>query len=504
MVLDRPRGVRLEDIVVEGAGVGVKGSVEIDKDGEVTASFPNFGFSDGDKASLRLERTPEGVPRLTLRGDVYDGRGFIKAFMSNAPHPEKQQQKLAARELELDIKVGAIAGFNGEALRAVDLKVARRAGQIRAFSLSAKLGRDATLLGELRPATGRHVLYMETNDAGALARFTDTYPKILGGHLWVTMDPPSADASPQQGVLNVRQFRFRGEPALDRMAASGGGEATGFGGAHARANPQSQSTTTFSHLQFEFTRTPGRLGIKDGVVFGDAIGATLEGVLDYAQDRVRMRGMFVPLYGLNNMFVHLPLVGPILGGENEGLLGVTYEVLGSPHSPNCVSIPCQPLRSGRCANCLSSAAMRQRTPSPPNCRPANSWNRTILDGSKQDVPLLSERQFDDPLRGQVRRGQRHLVIAHRHIIDPQATAPNLPARLAGRGHQTGPNKRMKDAEARGQLGPANLDRRQCGRQPALLKGGAGSCCRLLGCSPTMQKRGRFRGEYFLGLIEFLT
>ena len=346
VVLDRPRGVRLEDIVVEGAGVGVKGSVEIDKDGEVTASFPNLGFSDGDKASLRLERTPEGVPKLTLRGDVYDGRGFIKAFMSNAPHPEKQQQKLAARELELDIKVGAIAGFNGEALRAVDLKVARRAGQIRAFSLSAKLGRDATLLGELRPATGRHVLYMETNDAGALARFTDTYPKILGGHLWVTMDPPSADASPQQGVLNVRQFSVRGEPALDRMAASGGGEATGFGGAHARANPQSQSTTTFSHLPFEFTRTPGRLGIKDGVVFGDAIGATLEGVLDYAQDRVRMRGMFVPLYGLNNMFVHLPLVGPILGGENEGLLGVTYEVLGSPHSPELRINPMSTLAVG--------------------------------------------------------------------------------------------------------------------------------------------------------------
>jgi hypothetical protein len=48
---------------------------------------------------------------------------------------------------------------------------------------------------------------------------------------------------------------------------------------------------------------------------------------------VRMRGTFVPLYGLNNMFGQLPIVGPFLGGSNEGLLGVTYEVVGPPSTP---------------------------------------------------------------------------------------------------------------------------------------------------------------------------
>jgi hypothetical protein len=46
-----------------------------------------------------------------------------------------------------------------------------------------------------------------------------------------------------------------------------------------------------------------------------------------------MRGTFVPLYGLNNMFGQLPIVGPFLGGSNEGLLGVTYEVVGPPSTP---------------------------------------------------------------------------------------------------------------------------------------------------------------------------
>jgi hypothetical protein len=33
------------------------------------------------------------------------------------------------------------------------------------------------------------------------------------------------------------------------------------------------------------------------------------------------------------MFGRLPFVGPLLGGQNEGLLGVTYEVVGPPHAP---------------------------------------------------------------------------------------------------------------------------------------------------------------------------
>ena len=40
-----------------------------------------------------------------------------------------------------------------------------------------------------------------------------------------------------------------------------------------------------------------------------------------------------PLYGLNNMFGQIPIVGLFLGGSNEGLLGVTYEVVGPPSAP---------------------------------------------------------------------------------------------------------------------------------------------------------------------------
>ena len=44
-----------------------------------------------------------------------------------------------------------------------------------------------------------------------------------------------------------------------------------------------------------------------------------------------MSGTFVPMYGLNNMFGQIPVLGLFLGdGNNEGLIGVTYEVVGTP------------------------------------------------------------------------------------------------------------------------------------------------------------------------------
>ena len=86
-------------------------------------------------------------------------------------------------------------------------------------------------------------------------------------------------------------------------------------------------------MRVEFTRSPGRLAIRDGVVRGPLVGATIDGQIDYGRNDVRMRGTFVPLYGLNNMFGQVPLLGLFLGGKDEGLVGITYEVVGPPNAP---------------------------------------------------------------------------------------------------------------------------------------------------------------------------
>ena len=90
---------------------------------------------------------------------------------------------------------------------------------------------------------------------------------------------------------------------------------------------------SFSRLRAEFTRQNGQFTVREGVLKGPTIGGTIEGNID-AANQVRMSGTFVPLYGLNNMFGQIPVLGLFLGGgSNEGLFGVTYEVVGTLGQP---------------------------------------------------------------------------------------------------------------------------------------------------------------------------
>jgi hypothetical protein len=101
------------------------------------------------------------------------------------------------------------------------MKMLRRNGEIRAFSLLGKIGRDASMVGELRAREGgKPIIYLTSGDAGALLRYADFYGKLYGGEAWIVIEPPSPDGKPQEGIINIRDFTIRGEPALDRMQAA--------------------------------------------------------------------------------------------------------------------------------------------------------------------------------------------------------------------------------------------------------------------------------------------
>jgi Protein of unknown function len=309
---------RFDDIAIDGPGMQVKGSVELDDNGQVqSANFPVFNLSDGDKTLLKAERGPDGALRVMMRGDVFDGRTFIKTAMAA---PASSTNKQESKDVDLDVKVGTVVGFHGETVRGFDLTMSRRSGAIKSLALSAKLGRDAPLTTDLRGRNGRQVVFINAKDAGAFFRFTDMYGKMVGGEMWVAMDPSNPEGNPQQGLLNIQDFSVRGEPSLDRVVAGApGGQRQGV---------------DFTRMRVEFTRSPGRFSIAEATVAGPMIGANVEGTIDYVKDDVRMRGTFIPLYGLNNMFGQIPLFGIFLGGgSKEGLVGVTFEVVGPTSGP---------------------------------------------------------------------------------------------------------------------------------------------------------------------------
>jgi hypothetical protein len=328
------KSVRFDDLSIDGSGATVRGSIEFDSNNEVSsANFSVFALSEGDKATLRADRAGDGTLRVAMRGDIYDGRNFVKSSMAGSAADKNKPKQI---DLDLDVKLGTVAGHNGETLRGLDLKMSRRAGHIRSFAMASKIGRDTPLNGDLRVRSrdNHQVIFFETDDAGALFRFTDMYPRMYGGQMWVAMDPPTQEQTPQIGTLFIRRFVVRGEPALEKVV-SGAPSAAGASG------------VDFSEMRADFTRFPGKMSVREGVVRGPLVGATVEGNIDYARDEVHLRGTFVPFYGLNNMFGQIPIVGLFLGGGNkEGLLGITYEAVGPPSEPRITVNPVSAIAPG--------------------------------------------------------------------------------------------------------------------------------------------------------------
>src|SRR5262249_48251651 len=117
-VVPKAQSTRFEDIVIDGGpSVSIKGSLEVDQNGDLlNANFPTYSPSEGDKSSLKAERGQDGVVKVTMRGDVFDGRSFLKSAISGSSKDDSKS-KLKNIDFDVDLKLGAIAGANGDALR---------------------------------------------------------------------------------------------------------------------------------------------------------------------------------------------------------------------------------------------------------------------------------------------------------------------------------------------------------------------------------------------------
>jgi hypothetical protein len=335
-VVPKAQSTRFEDIVIEGGGTSIKGSLEVDQNGDpMNANFPVYSPSDGDKTQLRAERGPDGVLKVTMRGDVFDGRAFLNSVKSGNAKDADSKSKMKNADIDVDVKFGAVMGANGEALRSVDSKLSRRNGVFRSFTLTGKIGKDAPLTADLgrigrdTPTTadfrgrwqGREVVLVETKDAGAFFRFADIYSKVLGGQLELVMDPPSSDSGAREGSIDVQNFKVKGEQAIDRQVAPG---ATG-----------AQNSVDFSLAHAEFSSQNGKLTVPEAVLKGPLIGGTIGGFIDYPANQVRMSGTFIPAYGINNLPAQIPLFGLLFGANsNEGVFGVTFQIVGTPSKPD--------------------------------------------------------------------------------------------------------------------------------------------------------------------------
>lgn len=317
----RQEGTSLDGFELDFGTAQMRGRIELQRDGQFgKADLGQFKVSAGDNAKLMIDRT-RGVLRIALSGNSFDLRPFMRGFQGGKIEDGKSGDGKGA-DLDLDLQTTVLVGFNGELMNAAEVKASRRQGRITQLALRGQFG-GAPITAKSGDNRGEFTsILTDSMDAGALMRFLDIYARMLGGRMTAEL---LVGAQTQQGVVQVRDFVIRGEPSLRQVGAAS---------RTSQGQPIVSDEVQFTKLRADFARRPGRLELKEAVMWGAQIGGTLEGTLDYANDQVNLKGVFVPAYALNNFFASVPLLGPILGGSQyEGLFAVPFVITGKASAP---------------------------------------------------------------------------------------------------------------------------------------------------------------------------
>ena len=102
-----------------------------------------LSVADGDQCSIQTTQEPKGRTKVVVRGDHFDGRRFLRVIFAELTEVDSNS---SAFDIDLDMKLTTLTGFNGQALHDVTLKFAGR--EMLEFGLPSKLDR-ADFLGEL-------------------------------------------------------------------------------------------------------------------------------------------------------------------------------------------------------------------------------------------------------------------------------------------------------------------------------------------------------------------
>ncbi len=313
--------MELRDISLDAAPALARGSATISAEGNLErADLTALKLSPGDDMRVSLDRSGS-VYKVAVKGAVIDARPFLKSMTGG----DDKGGKDSGKDIEADVAATILSGFNGESLTNATLRASFKSGDLRTAQFKGRFGAAPLNAAVVKGERGQPLLSLESADSGATLRFLDIYKRMYGGRLALNV---YLNDGPQAGVVQIKDFALRNEPALSSIVAQAPPPADGR-----RAAPNANDVE-FDKMRANFTRNGPRVSFTDAAISNPAMGFTAAGWLDTAKERTQIDGTFVPLYGLNNVVAQVPLFGPLLaGGKNEGLFAVNFAVSGPIAKP---------------------------------------------------------------------------------------------------------------------------------------------------------------------------
>jgi AsmA-like C-terminal region len=328
----------IENFVLSGDGFGAAGDLQINRDGLQAANFSKVRLAPEDNVALTIRNT-KGVYVVKANGSAFDARSLISIL--------KQPEAGAGGDgsgggssgpaVRIEGQFDRVVGFANEALSGVSLVYSGNKGRVNAVDFSGVTGSGQAVVAKLRSPEGPRELAFTSSDVGSVVRFLDVYNRLSGG--LANLRLTEIRAGSWSGNLDVRNVQVNNEERLQSIVSTPA-DAEGRSLNSAVRRDIDVSSARFQRAFARLSVVDGTLSVENGIVRGEQIGATFQGIVRDRSGRIDLTGTFMPAYGLNRLFGELPVIGAILGnGRDRGLLGITFKLTGPSAKPNLVINP---------------------------------------------------------------------------------------------------------------------------------------------------------------------
>jgi hypothetical protein len=327
------KDLNIRDFQLTGETFGAKGSFQLANGSLTSASFSHVQLSPADDYSVSIKRA-KGAYDIAVGGSSIDVRPVITHLRASTTGGSGGGASASdGTSTSLSAKIDQAVGFNDEHISNVSLNFSTRGSTISRADLTAVTSSGQALVSQMNRGD---TISVTSGDAGAIARFADLYDNMKAGLLNLKL---KARGNDWLGSIDIRNFQLVNEQRLQSLVSSPVGE-DGQSLTSATKRDIDVSAARFQRGFAALVYQDGALSVANGVVRGDQIGATFQGMLRDAKGNTELTGTFMPAYGLNRLFGELPLIGAILGnGRDRGLLGITFKLDGPFDKPRLLVNP---------------------------------------------------------------------------------------------------------------------------------------------------------------------
>jgi hypothetical protein len=320
------KGISLENISYSAPPVSFTGRAQVADGSLNSASLQKISLVSGDNIDAKIERIGRGW-KIGVTGASLDARPFLVAA---------RRRESSLIEAQIDARIARLTGYAGERIRDANLRVQIGGRGPQQFNLEGAIGsgRISAMLDQAGAGQWR----LETSDVGALLRYFDLYGAMIGGRGTVQA---SLEGDRFRGQASVDDFTLWGDPLLNKSA-----EVIRQSSGRIAQSERAKGDQRFQKLKLDFVGAGSKIDIRDATLNGSDVGITFEGWIDLAAQRVSLAGTYVPAFGLNSALTSIPIVGTLLGGGQDGLLGVTFRLDGLLQDPKVRVNPLSALAPG--------------------------------------------------------------------------------------------------------------------------------------------------------------